>query len=370
MSSSLGAVNIGVAVAVETGLLTVVCRDADRKPLRQIAAEVRTMAARAREGKVRPEDIEGSTFSISNLGMYQVEHFIAIINPPEAAILAVGSALQVPVVKDGQIVTRLAHESHPLGRPPRQRRRRSRPLPAGAGALPGGAGAAVVMSLASVGSVKLNKYKGWLLALLPAGLTLFFLSLLPKAIEDNPLALNIPWAPQLGLDFTLRADGLGLLFTLLISGIGTLVVIYANDYLKGDPRLNRFYAWLFIFMLSMLGVALADNLILLFVFWELTSLSSFLLIGFNHEQPTARAAALQALLVTGAGGLAMLAGLVLLGQVTGTFQISALLEQSQAVQSNSAYLPILILILLGAFTKSAQFPFHFWLPNAMQAPHR
>jgi pyruvate dehydrogenase E2 component (dihydrolipoamide acetyltransferase) len=98
-----GAVNIGVAVAVDGGLLTVVCRDADRKPLRQMAVEVRAMAARAREGRVRPEDIEGSTFSISNLGMFDVEHFIAIINPPEAAILAIGSALEVPVVKDGQI---------------------------------------------------------------------------------------------------------------------------------------------------------------------------------------------------------------------------------------------------------------------------
>jgi pyruvate dehydrogenase E2 component (dihydrolipoamide acetyltransferase) len=102
--TQFGHINIGVAVAVEGGLLTVVCRDADLKPLRQIGNEVRVMVSRAREGKVRPDDIEGSTFSISNMGMYDVEHFVAILNPPEAAILAIGSAGEVPVVKNGQVV--------------------------------------------------------------------------------------------------------------------------------------------------------------------------------------------------------------------------------------------------------------------------
>jgi multicomponent Na+:H+ antiporter subunit A len=215
---------------------------------------------------------------------------------------------------------------------------------------------------------RLRHAAGWLLALLPVGLTLYFIALLPQLVEDGSVAANIPWAPTLGVDLAFRIDGLGLLFALLISGIGALVMIYANDYLKGDWRLNRFYAWLFIFMASMLGVVLADNLILLFVFWELTSLSSFLLIGFNHEEEASRAAALQALIVTGAGGLAMLVGLVLLGQAAGSYAISSLPSQSAAIQSSPLYLSILILILLGAFTKSAQFPFHFWLPNAMQAP--
>ncbi|MBN2548887.1 MAG: putative monovalent cation/H+ antiporter subunit A [Anaerolineales bacterium] len=226
----------------------------------------------------------------------------------------------------------------------------------------------LVATLAPFIRGRLRDYAGWLLAVLPAGLTLYFISLLLKLANTPPAAVKITWAPVLGIDLALRADGLGLLFALLISGIGMCVAIYAQGYLKGDPRLNRFYAWLFIFMASMLGVVLADNIILLFVFWELTSFSSFLLIGFNHDEPASRAAALQALLVTGSGGLAMLAGLVLLGQVSGSFEISALLSQGEAVKSSTLYLPILILILLGAFTKSAQFPFHFWLPNAMQAP--
>jgi multicomponent Na+:H+ antiporter subunit A len=215
---------------------------------------------------------------------------------------------------------------------------------------------------------RLRDRSGWLLALLPAGLTLYFVTLLSNPVQKAPLTVKIPWAPTLGIDIALRVDGLGLLFALLISGIGAFVTIYAQGYLKGDARLKRFYAWLFTFMASMLGVVLADNIILLFVFWELTSLSSFLLIGFNHEEEASRAAALQALLVTGAGGLALLAGLVLLGQVTGSYEISALLQQGDTIRSSNLYIPILILILLGAFTKSAQFPFHFWLPNAMQAP--
>ncbi len=213
-----------------------------------------------------------------------------------------------------------------------------------------------------------RKYTGWFLASLPAGLTLFFLSLLPNPMGETPITSKIPWVPTLGITLSFRTDGLALLFALLICGIGTLVVLYANDYLKGDPRLNRFYAWLFMFMASMLGVVLADNLMLLFVFWELTSLSSFLLIGFNHEEEASRSAALQALLVTGAGGLVLLAGLVLLGRVAGSFEVSTILRQGEIVTSSPLYGAILLLVLVGAFTKSAQFPFHFWLPNAMQAP--
>ncbi|HJQ13769.1 MAG TPA: putative monovalent cation/H+ antiporter subunit A [Anaerolineales bacterium] len=209
---------------------------------------------------------------------------------------------------------------------------------------------------------------GWVLAILPATLTLYFASLLPLAAAEQPAAFSIPWSPELGLFFSFRADGLGLLFALLISGVGTLVIIYAGGYLKGHPNLDRFYAWLLVFMGAMLGLALADNMLLLFVFWELTSFSSYMLIGFDHERPTARAAAQQAFLITAGGGLALLAGLLLLGQAGGTLEFSALLRQGDVVRASPFYLPAVLLILLGAFTKSAQFPFHFWLPNAMEAP--
>ena len=209
---------------------------------------------------------------------------------------------------------------------------------------------------------------GWLIALLPLGVTIYLASLLPSAAMETPETFTYQWAKQFGASLSFRADGLGLLFAILISGIGTLIVIYAGDYLKKNKNLGRFYGWLFGFMGAMLGVALSDNLLLLFVFWEFTSLSSFILIGFEHEKENARASALQALLVTGGGGLAMLAGIILLGQAGGTLELSALLSNAKAVQSHPLYLPALILISLGAFTKSAQFPFHFWLPNAMAAP--
>ncbi len=213
-----------------------------------------------------------------------------------------------------------------------------------------------------------SKWIPWLVSLLPLGITAYLASLMPRAAAGNPEALSLDWAAEFGLTLSFRADGLSLLFALLISGIGALVVIYAGGYLGKDPNLGRFYAWLFTFMGAMLGVALSDNLLLLFIFWELTSLSSFMLIGYEHEKDSARAAALQALLVTGSGGLAMLAGIVLLGQIGGTMELSSLLSGGTAVQAHPLFLPALILILLGAFTKSAQFPFHFWLPNAMAAP--
>jgi multicomponent Na+:H+ antiporter subunit A len=209
---------------------------------------------------------------------------------------------------------------------------------------------------------------GWLLAILPAGWALYFASQLPSIAVGNPLTASWEWASSFGLALSFRADGLSALMALLISGIGALVVVFAAGYLGDHPHLGRFYAWLFIFMAAMLGVVLADHLLLVFVFWELTSLSSFMLIGFEHDQAAARAAALQALLVTGAGGLALLAGLVLLGQMSGATSFSALLAGDKLLTSDPLYVPALLLILLGAFTKSAQFPFHFWLPNAMAAP--
>src|SRR5690606_37499726 len=163
-------------------------------------------------------------------------------------------------------------------------------------------------------------------------------------------------------------DGLGLFFALLITGIGTLVVAYAAAYLDGHPHAARFQVVLFAFMGSMLGVVLSDDIITLFVFWELTGFTSYFLIAFDHERSEARRAAMQALLVTGAGGLALLAAGVSIGQVTGETSLSVLRSGAGSLAGSPAYAVLVGLVLFAAFTKSAQFPFHFWLPNAMEAP--
>ncbi len=205
------------------------------------------------------------------------------------------------------------------------------------------------------------------LSALPFVQVIFFGFLLFTRVDES-LRVYVPWGEQIGLSLSFNLDNLGLLFAILITGIGCFVSLYASGYLKGHQDLGRFYFWLFIFMAAMLGVVLADNLILLFIFWELTGLSSFFLIGFKHDEQRSRDAALQALLVTGLGGLVMLAGFVLIGEISGTYEISELVKSSQLLRDNTLYLPALILVLVGAFTKSAQFPFYFWLPNAMEAP--
>jgi multicomponent K+:H+ antiporter subunit A len=177
-----------------------------------------------------------------------------------------------------------------------------------------------------------------------------------------------PWVPDIGLNLGFRLDGLSLMFALLITGIGVLIIIYAYYYLAPEDSPAKFYSLMMLFMAAMLGVVLSDNLLLLVVFWELTSLSSFLLVGFWSHRPDARAGARQALAVTGGGGLAMLGGFVLLGQIAGTYELSEMLGRAAEIQADPMFVPALLLILLGAFTKSAQFPFHFWLPDAMAAP--
>jgi multicomponent Na+:H+ antiporter subunit A len=209
---------------------------------------------------------------------------------------------------------------------------------------------------------------GWIIAILPIGYVLYFASLAGQISEGEIISVSYAWVPSLGVNLSFYLDGLSLLLAIIISGIGALVMIYAGGYLAGQRQLGRFYAFIVLFMTSMLGVVLSGNIITLFVFWELTSLSSFLLIGFKHQYEASRAAALKALLVTGAGGLALLAGLLLLGQVGGSWELATLLSQGETVRSSDLYLPILLLVLIGAFTKSAQAPFHFWLPNAMEAP--
>jgi multicomponent Na+:H+ antiporter subunit A len=179
---------------------------------------------------------------------------------------------------------------------------------------------------------------------------------------------NWAWFPSLGVGLDFHLTGLGRLMGLLICGIGVLVLLYARSYLDGERLTGRFGCFLMLFMAAMLGVVLADNLILLFIFWELTSISSYLLIGYFHESEESRWKALQALLVTGFGGVAMLGGFILLGLATDAWTISGLRATDVVIIDHPWYPAILTLVLLGALTKSAQFPFHFWLPNAMAAP--
>ncbi|MCV2403681.1 monovalent cation/H+ antiporter subunit A [Marinomonas sp. C2222] len=205
-------------------------------------------------------------------------------------------------------------------------------------------------------------------AALPA-LTLFLvLSYAGDIFQGERFQAAIPWIPNIGLELAFRLDGLALLFSILILGIGLLVILYARYYLSEKDPIGKFYAFLILFMFAMLGVVLSDNLIQLWFFWELTSISSFLLISFWGHKTEARKGARMALTVTGAGGLALLAGLLVLGNTVGSYSLQVVLDSGDLIKSSSNYPVIVVLVLLGAFTKSAQFPFHFWLPNAMAAP--
>ncbi len=209
-------------------------------------------------------------------------------------------------------------------------------------------------------------------ALVTGSITLLSLALLlveaPAVFRGEVVRAGVPWLPQAGLEASFFLDGFGFFFALLILVIGLLIIAYARFYLSREDPMGRFYAFLLLFQGAMVGIVLADNVLLLVVFWELTSLSSFLLIGYWRHLPEGRQGARMALVVTGAGGLALLAGLLLLAQVTGSYALTAILERGELVKSSALYVPILVLVLLGAFTKSAQFPFHFWLPHAMAAP--
>jgi multicomponent K+:H+ antiporter subunit A len=190
----------------------------------------------------------------------------------------------------------------------------------------------------------------------------------PAVFGGEVLRVSLPWVPTLGLNLGLRLDGLAWLFALMVGGIGALVVLYAAWYLDPADPAPRFFAYLLLFMASMLGVVLADNLLLLVVFWELTSLSSFLLIGYWHHRDDAREGARMALAVTGAGGLCLLAGVLLIGHIVGSVELDVVLASGALIRGHPLYLTALVLVLLGAFTKSAQVPLHFWLPHAMAAP--
>jgi multicomponent Na+:H+ antiporter subunit A len=208
----------------------------------------------------------------------------------------------------------------------------------------------------------------WLLALFPAFAFAHFATLLPAIADGEAVTGGYMWVPSFNLSFSWFIDGLSLTFALLITGIGTLIVLYAGGYMKGHPQQGRFLSFLLLFMGAMLGVVISDSFMMLFVYWELTSITSFLLIGFDHEREAARRAAFQALVVTGGGGLALLAGLIFIWNISGVTQLSLLVHGGDILRESPFYLTALLLVLGGAFTKSAQFPFHFWLPNAMEAP--
>lgn len=212
-------------------------------------------------------------------------------------------------------------------------------------------------------------HTGWFVLILPILLFAYFLSFISQVSNGNPVIETVQWIPSLDINFTVYLDGLGLLFALLITGIGSLVVLYSIYYLsKNKEPLNNFYVYLLMFMGAMLGVVLSDNLIVLYVFWEFTSLSSFLLIAYWYEREKSRYGAQKSMLITVSGGFAMLAGFVLIYLMTGTFSIREIIGHADAIVTHSLFVPALILVLAGAFTKSAQFPFHIWLPDAMEAP--
>ncbi|WP_078552743.1 Na+/H+ antiporter subunit A [Bacillus alkalicellulosilyticus] len=214
-----------------------------------------------------------------------------------------------------------------------------------------------------------NIHTGWFVLLLPLALFVYFLRFLPTTSNGDVIQETFPWVPSLGINFTVYLDGLSILFALLITGIGALVVLYSIYYLsKTKEKLNNFYVYLLMFMGAMLGVVISDNLIVLYVFWELTSLASSLLISYWFHREKSIYGAQKSMLITVFGGFAMLGGFCLLYVMGGTFSIRGLIEQADLLVTHSLFLPAMILVLLGAFTKSAQFPFHIWLPDAMEAP--
>lgn len=192
--------------------------------------------------------------------------------------------------------------------------------------------------------------------------------LYPQIAHGGVIREEFMWLPSLGLNFVLRMDGFAWLFSMLVLGIGTLVSLYARYYMSPEDPVPRFFAFFLAFMGAMLGLVISGNLIQIVFFWELTSLFSFLLIGYWHHRADARRGAYMALMVTGAGGLCLLAGVMLLGHIVGSYDLDQVLAAGDQIRAHSLYPVMLALVLIGALSKSAQFPFHFWLPHAMAAP--
>ncbi|MBE2264342.1 MAG: monovalent cation/H+ antiporter subunit A [Burkholderiaceae bacterium] len=208
----------------------------------------------------------------------------------------------------------------------------------------------------------------WLAGLVTAACLGLLLSKAPAVLDGETFQWLLPWLPEIGLNLAFRLDGLSLMFALLISAMGLLIITYAHGYLGSTDPAGKFFSTLMLFMAAMLGIVLSDNVLMMIVFWELTSISSFLLVGYWSHRADARAGARMALAVTGGGGLALLGGFVLLGQIAGTMELSQMAGMAGQIQADPRFPAALALILLGCFTKSAQFPFHFWLPRAMAAP--
>ena len=209
-------------------------------------------------------------------------------------------------------------------------------------------------------------------ALTTGAVTLLAFTLLmtqaPAIFAGEVIYARWEWLPALGLNVTFFLDGLGFFFAGLILGIGLLIITYARYYLSKEDPMGQFYVFLLLFQGAMVGIVLSDNVLLLLIFWELTSLSSFLLIGYWKHLPEGRQGARMALAVTGLGGLAMIGGMLILGNLVGSYDLSVILQHGDEIRASDWYMPALLLILAGCFTKSAQFPFHFWLPHAMAAP--
>ena len=213
-----------------------------------------------------------------------------------------------------------------------------------------------------------RRVTGWLAAAAPLSGLLLLLAMTPAVLDGRwPRAL-LEWAPQVGLNLSIRLDGLAWMFALMVLAIGVLVVMYAHYYLSARDNAPRFFAFLLLFMGSMLGLVLSGNLLMLVLFWELTSITSLLLIGYWSDRPDAREGARMSFAITAGGGLALLAGVLMIGRVVGSYELDVVLSAGHLVRNSALYPWILATVLLGVFTKSAQFPFHFWLPHAMAAP--
>lgn len=217
----------------------------------------------------------------------------------------------------------------------------------------------------------LKHYVGWLAAAVALVSFILIATVLPRVIHDGPISGSVPWLPSVGIDFGLYIDGLGILIAFLASGIGVIIMSYSNGYMSHKEDLPRYYMWLLLFMGSMVGMVFSANTILLFIFWELTSVTSYMLIGYWRDKPESIYGATKSLIVTAAGGLVMLAGFLFLHSITGTFDIPTILQDEsliQAIKGHDLFLITLVLIFIGAAAKSAQGPFYIWLPNAMEAP--
>lgn len=227
----------------------------------------------------------------------------------------------------------------------------------------------MLLLLVTMAIPKIQRFTGHIALLAPIVASIYFLWQLPQVMHGHFVSVKIPWLTSLDINIDFRLDGLSLFFSLLISLIGLAVFFYATQYLsKEHDNLPRFYIYLLLFMISMLGVVTANNTILMYVFWELTSVSSFLLIAYWYSKGESQFGAIQSFMITVFGGLALLVGFIMVYTVTGTNSISSIIEQSDKIAESNLFIPIVILFLIGAFTKSAQFPFHIWLPKAMAAP--